>query len=125
MKDMIAQLLEDNTRTDLIRPLQVVSPHDGLEVTMQALQGDGANMAIVFDRGVAVGLITLEDILEEVVGKIEDEFPRLSRLYLKDALEAGGVVMELVAQTPEQAIRHLAAAIPSENLPRGVDVTTL
>ena len=115
----------DTAWTSLIRPLQVVSPHDSLEVTMQALQGDGANMAIVLDRGVAVGLITLEDILEEVVGKIEDEFPRLPRLYLKDALEAGGVVLELAAQTPEEAIRYLAAAIPPENLPRGVDVTTL
>jgi CBS domain containing-hemolysin-like protein/mannitol/fructose-specific phosphotransferase system IIA component (Ntr-type) len=125
MKDMIAQSLKDNAWTGLIRPLQVVSPHDSLEVTMQTLQGDGANMAIVLDRGVAVGLITLEDILEEVVGKIEDEFPRLPRLYLKDALEAGGVVLELAAQTPADAIRGLAAAIPPGNLPLGVDVVSL
>jgi mannitol/fructose-specific phosphotransferase system IIA component (Ntr-type) len=92
---------------------------------MQTLQGDGANMAIVLDRGVAVGLITLEDILEEVVGKIEDEFPRLPRLYLKDALEAGGVVLELAGQTPAEAIRGLAAAIPPGNLPLGVDVVSL
>ena len=115
----------DTAWTGLIRPLQVVGPHDSLEVTMQALQGDGANMAIVLDRGVAVGLITLEDILEEVVGKIEDEFPRLPRLYLKDALETGGIVLELAAQTPEEAIRYLAAAIPPNNLPGGVDVTKL
>ena len=125
MKDMIALVPGDTAWTSLIRPLQIVSPHDSLEVTMQGLQGDGANMAIVLDRGVAVGLITLEDILEEVVGKIEDEFPRLPRLYLKDALEAGGVVLELAAQTPEEAIRYLAAAIPPEKVPRGVDVTTL
>ncbi len=125
MKDMIVQSPGDTAWTGLIRPLQIVSPHDSLEVTMQGLQGDGANMAIVLDRGVAVGLITLEDILEEVVGKIEDEFPRLPRLYLKDALEAGGVVLDLAAQTPEEAIRYLAAAIPPENLPWGVDVTTV
>ena len=125
MKDMIALVPGDTAWTGLIRPLQIVSPHDSLEVTMQGLQGDGTNMAIVIDRGVAVGLITLEDILEEVVGKIEDEFPRLPRLYLKDALEAGGVVLELTVQTPEEAIRYLAAAIPPEKVPRGVDVTTL
>jgi mannitol/fructose-specific phosphotransferase system IIA component (Ntr-type)/CBS domain-containing protein len=125
MKDMIVQPRGGTAWTDLIRPLHVVGPHDSLEVTMQALQGDGANMAIVLDRGVTVGLITLEDILEEVVGKIEDEFPRLPRLYLKDAMETGGVVLDLAAQTPEEAIPHLAAAIPPENLPRGVDVTAL
>ena len=125
MKDMIVQSSGDNDWARLIRPLQVVSPHDSLEVTMQALQGDGANMAIVQDNGRAVGLITLEDILEEVVGKIEDEYPRLPRLYLKDALEAGGVVLDLVAKTPEEAIRCLAAEIPPENLRRGVDVSAL
>jgi CBS domain containing-hemolysin-like protein/mannitol/fructose-specific phosphotransferase system IIA component (Ntr-type) len=123
MKDMIAQPGEDAIWPDRIRPLQVVSPQDRLEATMQALQGDGANMAIVMDRGTAVGLITLEDILEEIVGKIEDEFPRLPRLYLKDALESGGVVLELAAQSPEEAIRNLVAAISPENLPRGCDVT--
>jgi magnesium and cobalt exporter, CNNM family len=125
MKDMIVQSAGDAAWTRLIRPLQVVNPHDSLELTMQALQGDGANMAIVLDNGRAVGLITLEDILEEIVGKIEDEYPRLPRLYLKDALEAGGVVLDLAARTPEQAIHSLAAAIPPENLPRGVDVLAL
>jgi mannitol/fructose-specific phosphotransferase system IIA component (Ntr-type) len=91
---------------------------------MQALQGDGANMAIVIDRGNAVGLITLEDIFEEIVGKIEDEFPRVPRLYLKDALEAGGIVIDLGAETPDEAIRLLAAAIPRENLPQCADLAT-
>jgi mannitol/fructose-specific phosphotransferase system IIA component (Ntr-type)/CBS domain-containing protein len=125
MKDMIVHSPGDTAWTRLIRPLHVVSPHDSLELAMQRLQGDGANMAIVLDNGRAVGLITLEDILEEIVGKIEDEYPRLPRLYLKDALEAGGVVLELAAQTPEQAIRALAAAIPPPNLPGGVDVLAL
>ena len=47
------------------------------------------------------------------------------RLYLKHVLQAGGVVLDLTAQTPAQAIRSLAAAIPPENLPQGVDVSAL
>lgn len=125
MKDMIVPSPNDTTWTRLIRPLQIVSPHDSLEGTMQTLQRDGANTAIVLDGGRAVGLITLEDILEEITGKIEDEYPRLPKLYLKDALEVGGVVLELAAQTPEEAIRALAAAIPPENLPPGIDVAAL
>jgi mannitol/fructose-specific phosphotransferase system IIA component (Ntr-type) len=91
---------------------------------MQALQGDGANMAIVIDRGKAAGLITLEDIFEEIVGKIEDEFPRVPKLYLKDALEAGGIVLDFRADSPDAAIRFLAEAIPPENLPTYADVAT-
>ncbi len=125
MKDMIVQPPGDAAWTRLIRPMQVVCPHASLEATMQELQADGANMAIVLDNGRPVGLITLEDILEEIVGKIEDEYPRLPRLYLTDALAAGGVLLDLAAQTPEQAIRSLAEAIPPENLPRGVDVSAL
>jgi mannitol/fructose-specific phosphotransferase system IIA component (Ntr-type) len=94
-------------------------------MTMQQLQTVGANMAIVMEGKRQVGLISLEDILEEVVGRIEDEFPRLPRLFLKDTLTAGGVVLNLDATTPEQAIRTLAAAIPSQHLPPGLDVAAL
>lgn len=125
MKDMIVQSPADTSWTHLVRPLQVVDPHHGLDATLQALKGDGANMAVVVENGRAVGMITLEDILEEIVGKIEDEYPRLHRVYLKDALEAGGVVLDLAAPTAEEALRRLAAAIPQENLPKGVDVSRL
>ena len=82
-------------------------------------------MAVVIDGHRPVGLITLEDILEEIVGKIEDEYPRLPRLFLKESLESGAILLDLTATTNEEAIRELIAAIPPENIPADVDVAAL
>jgi CBS domain containing-hemolysin-like protein/mannitol/fructose-specific phosphotransferase system IIA component (Ntr-type) len=124
-KDLITLPPEDPNWMKLVRPVKSVGPKDNLEAVMQRLQREGSNMAIVVEGRSCVGLITLEDILEEVVGRIEDEFPRLPRLFLKDALTAGGIVLDIPSQSPEDSIRALAAAIPPGNLPPGADVCAL
>ena len=125
MKDLLLLDEHDRDWQRILRPLRIVAPGDNLEVTMQELQRDGANMAVVMDGQTPVGLITLEDILEEIVGKIEDEYPRLPRLFLKDALEAGSIQLNVSATTAEGAIRELIAKIPAGSLPPDVDVAAL
>ncbi len=125
MKDLLLLDGQDRDWHRLQRSLPIVAPGDNLEDTMQELQHDGANMALVMDGSTPVGLITLEDILEEIVGKIEDEYPRLPRLFLKDALAVGAIVLDVQAETPEEAIRELCAAIPREHLPADTDVVGL
>ena len=125
-KDLVrAHVPGESDWTKLIRPLRVVSLDDDMESTLLRLQQEGGTVCVVEDAGSPVGLITIEDILEQVVGRIEDEYPRHSHVFLRDALQAGGIVMELSGQTSEEAIRELASAIPAERLPPNADVADL
>jgi len=56
-----------------IRPFAPVSPDDQLHVALETLQRRGAHMARVVDStGATLGVATLEDVIEELVGEIRD-----------------------------------------------------
>lgn len=59
---------------DLVRPLLYVPPSMPLGVLLQKMQTDRIHMALVIDEyGGTDGLVTIEDLIEQVVGEIEDE----------------------------------------------------
>ncbi|WP_373636508.1 hemolysin family protein [Yoonia sp. BS5-3] len=58
----------------LIRPLIYVPPSMPLGVLLQKMQAERTHMALVIDEyGGTDGLVTIEDVIEQVVGEIEDE----------------------------------------------------
>jgi len=60
--------------TELVRPCLVVPENKPLGDLLRDFQNQHKQMAIVVDEyGGTSGLVTLEDILEEIVGEIEDE----------------------------------------------------
>ncbi|PVA05343.1 hemolysin family protein [Thalassorhabdomicrobium marinisediminis] len=68
----------ENTKTfnlrDLTRTLLFVPPSMPLGVLLQKMQGARIHMALVIDEyGGSDGLVTIEDLIEQVVGEIEDE----------------------------------------------------
>jgi CBS domain containing-hemolysin-like protein len=59
------------------------------ELVLGDLKGTRAHMAIVLDEyGGTAGIVTIEDLVEEIVGDIADEYDALAR----SAIEAGGVL---------------------------------
>lgn len=65
---------ELNIRT-LLRPAVFVPESKGLNDLLRDFRGNRNHLAIVIDEfGRVAGLITIEDVLEQIVGEIEDEF---------------------------------------------------
>ena len=64
-----ARIVEDKW----VRPLASVRVEDTLVQALQTLQAKGAHMArVVDDEGTVLGVATLEDVIEELVGEIRD-----------------------------------------------------
>ncbi|MCL3862639.1 hemolysin family protein [Actinotalea sp. K2] len=60
-----------------VRGLALVRPQDEVEVALAAMQQTGAHLARVVDEdGEVVGVVFLEDILEELVGEVRDAMQR-------------------------------------------------
>ncbi|HAY88432.1 MAG TPA: hypothetical protein DCY51_03245 [Bacteroidetes bacterium] len=69
---------------DLIRPTLFVPEHKKIDDLLQEFQDKRVHMAIVVDEyGGTSGIVTMEDILEEVFGEIKDEFDEAELAYSK------------------------------------------
>ena len=76
IKDLVAHSLspEQPVLRDLLRPVLFVSPAIRLLDLLQEMRLKRQHLALVIDEfGGVDGLITIEDLVEEIVGEIEDE----------------------------------------------------
>jgi CBS domain containing-hemolysin-like protein len=116
---------DDMSKTDLesiVRPYHKTYEDIPLENLLAELQKRRYHLAIVVDRSDRwTGLITLEDIIEEIIGTVEDEFETEPPIYLADALTLGRVVLGVEAPSIEEAIRRALAQIPQQDLPFAAD----
>ncbi len=75
-KDLLANILDNKhwTVEKIMRPASVVPESKRLNVLLREFRTERNHMAIVVDEyGTAAGLVTIEDVLEQIVGEIEDE----------------------------------------------------
>ena len=75
-KDMLAGLTGDETSwRALVRPAAFVPEAKTLDRQLRDFQRGPSHLAVVVDEfGGTAGLVTLEDILEQIVGEIQDEY---------------------------------------------------
>lgn len=119
-KDLIATAASGDW-SGHIRPLNTIHPDETIEAALTRMQNEGASVYLVADGDRPVGLVTQEDILEQVVGQIEDEYPHESPISLADAAAHGAILLDMRSGLRDQAIEELVAAIPPSTLPAGVD----
>jgi magnesium and cobalt transporter len=75
-KDLLRHYAEDSFDVrDMLRPAVFIPESKQLNVLLRDFRANRNHMAVVVDEyGGVAGLITIEDVLEQIVGDIEDEY---------------------------------------------------
>ena len=84
-KDVLGRLHsqgdEEGPWEDLLRAPMFVPELKPVDALLREMQADKTHLAVVVDEyGATAGLVTIEDILEEIVGEIVDEYDREEKL---------------------------------------------
>ncbi|MBA2452471.1 MAG: HlyC/CorC family transporter [Chloroflexia bacterium] len=101
-KDLLRYVVEDTKGVSLetlLRPCYYVPESKRVDDLLRELQQTRVHMAVVVDEyGGTAGVVTIEDILEEIVGEIEDEYdteqPYIEIISDTEAIVAGKVSVE-------------------------------
>jgi magnesium and cobalt transporter len=75
----------------LLRPVSVIPESKRLNALLKEFRDSHNHMAIVVDEyGGVAGLLTIEDVLEEIVGEIDDEHDREEMAFIRPEGERNG-----------------------------------
>ena len=123
--DLLTVPDDDSPITEMVRPAYYVPPNKKLDDLLKELQQRGLHLAIVVDEyGGCIGIVTIEDIVEEIVGEIEDEYDEPLKKYtaydedgylIDGDKEIGSVNEELKLDLPEGDYETMAGLM-IENL---------
>jgi CBS domain containing-hemolysin-like protein len=129
--DLLDNSIEDRRTSDFVRPPLFLSPQQTIDQTLPLLQAREDHMGIVVDEfGSAIGIITMEDVFEEVVGDIDvgydfDEY-QSKRQYHIDADGEQAFVMSGRAPLSEVNDKlHIKLAVSEAHTIAGLIVARL
>lgn len=117
-KDIVASLRtnpSDPTLRGIARPILTVPPGESASNLLRSFVSGHHHMAVVRDGGKTLGLITLEDVIEELVGELQDEYDLLPRYCYNmpgGTWEIGGGAPSLeVAQKLQVSLSNTGASM--------------
>lgn len=104
--DLLTAPNDNSPITPFIRPAYYIPPNKKVDDLLRELQQRSLHMACVVDEyGGCIGIVTVEDLLEEIVGDIEDEYDEPEDHI--ETYSAGGYIVEGEAeiQTINEALK--------------------
>ncbi len=109
IKDIAVRLAAGGTidLAAIARPIYAVSPAISLEALLKHFHDTHTHMAVVEVDGQFKGLVTLEDVVEELIGTIRDEFEKAKDFGLTEIVPPAGIVLDLEADSKDRAITAL------------------
>lgn len=114
-------LLQNNQETDLrsiLRAVITVEETTLLESVLAEMQKKRIHAALVRNpRGEWTGYLTLEDVIEEIVGTIRDEFEDEEPVHLAEALLEDRIHLNVEADSTIEAVRIALMQMRAESLP--------
>ena len=98
-KDLLSHALENKSLKveDIMRPASFIPESKRLNVLLREFRTNRNHMAIVIDEyGTVAGLATIEDVLEQIVGEIEDEHDPEEEEYIFKRSDSEFLIKALV-----------------------------
>ncbi len=119
VKDLVIRNNRDEPDLEaLARPLLATTRNVPLEALFAEMQRRRIHVALVTDEhGQWMGLVTLEDVIEELVGTIRDEFEDEEPVRLADLLTVDHVHFDVEADSPLAAVHVALSRMPVGSLP--------
>ena len=118
LKDLFLSGGAEKNLTELLRPVITVEETTLLESVLAEMQKRRVHAALVVDtRGAWSGFLTLEDVIEEIVGTIRDEFEDEEPVHLADALLEDRIHLHVEADSTIEAVRVALSQMKPESLP--------
>lgn len=129
--DLLDAKTENKSIADFTKPPLFLSPKQTIDQTLPLLQGRRDHMGIVVDEfGSAIGILTMEDVFEEVVGDIEvgydfDEYQPKRQYVIEQESESTYVLSGRAPISEINDILHIKLSVSEAHTIGGLIIARL